>query len=84
MYESRSVRLRKEMGQIGVFFLWLLGQPLVDPKKKPAHGEISFYQPTNWWKLEITPTFQIHTTTAPNVLHRAMQRVILGFRWEFL
>ena len=84
MHESRTVKLRREMGRLGVFFLWLLGHPLWNPEEKTGPGELTFYQPMNWWKLEVTPTFQIHTTHAPNVLHRAAQRVMLGFRWRFL
>ena len=82
MTETRAARLRKEMGYLGVFLLWLIGRPLVDMDIPRAGPGFSLWGPMNWWRLDVTPGFQIQTRYAPNVIHRAAQRLVLGFRWH--
>jgi hypothetical protein len=78
-----------ERGYLGEFFLWLLGRELPYPNSPHSveiHGGIIFspYKTALW---QCAPTgdyyaFTLQAPTAPNVIHRAMQRFILGIKYR--
>ena len=54
MTENQRTDLRRELGALGIAFLWLLGRPLGGLPTPPApQGTISFYQPLNLWKVNL-------------------------------
>jgi hypothetical protein len=81
-----------ERGYIGEFFLWLLGRELPYPKPpKPMEpvsvrgGYVFATYRTSLWVCALTGdyyAFSMHMPTAPNVIHRAMQRFVLGIKYK--
>jgi hypothetical protein len=82
MTENQEADLRRELGALGLAFLWLLGRPLGGlPTPTAPEGSISFYQPVNLWKVQLAQNTWVHVQYAPNAFHRGMQRLAFGVRW---
>ena len=65
--------------------LWLTGRDLLKPKEIINDGLFRFHTPTLLWRLTIGfGALTIEGAAAPNAIHRLLQRIILGFKWEML
>jgi hypothetical protein len=63
------------------FVLWLTGKPPV--KKKLDPNVIRFYEPKYYWEMNVgAGAMVVSINSAPNVFHRAMQRLMLGIRYD--
>ena len=68
------------------FVLWLTGRDLLAPPRHIQLGQfmsMSTPMPMNWEMTLGGPMgLTIHTPSGPNVIHRLLQRVILGIHWR--
>lgn len=63
--------------------LWITGRDLLKPKPEPlGNWRLSTFDEN--WSLSFSGggNFLIIMESAPNFIHRAIQRVFLGFRWR--
>ena len=74
------------IGYVGEFFIWLFGRPLPYGKvvEKETFGLKLVVAPPNYWEMAPTGDFYLtfHIPYAPNVIHRLMQRIILGIKYR--
>ena len=82
MTETQRTELRREMGWLGRAFLWMLGRPLVEHDMPKAGPGFSFYVPVCYWKVVLAPCVVANVRYAPNAIHRGMQRLAFGVRWD--
>lgn len=76
MNTTFSIYQEPKLTRFDVFWLWMLGNT---PLKTT---DSVFIADRSRWILKINDKFAIHTVDAPNFIHRALQKVLLGFRWE--
>lgn len=86
MTELQKQELRMELGVLGIWFLLLLGHPLGGmPKQRVSpNSQYVLTRQINLWSVEIADSTLIFPQKAPNIFHRLMQRLILGFKWKCL
>lgn len=69
--------------------LWIIGRDLLKPYVKPPDKNAMYVlrdDSPGLWRFVLVDKniFFIETKKAPNFIHRFMQRVILGFKWELI
>lgn len=56
----------------------VMGQMYISNDEKPKLRVVIKAE----WRCSVGPNWQIEVPEAPNALHRFMQRLIFGFKWE--
>ena len=68
--------------------LWITGRDLMEPTLlSPKWGDLMILgPPTSRWEMTLSADayLKFMLPTGPNVLHRMMQRLVLGIRWRML
>lgn len=68
--------------------LWLTGRDLLKPEPELLNGVQwrSVGPPEPKWELTFSADayLKLFLPSGPNVMHRVMQRITLGFRWRML
>lgn len=82
----------RDLKKYEVALIWISGRDLTKPKPKPKpfqDAQYVFLETNNDYLF----SYQFHSvgigiaysvTSAPNFIHRFMQRLCLGIRWEML
>lgn len=67
---------------------WITGGPKPLPPARPGYIQFYDHRAREGWNFRLSPCspagLAIGYARAPNFIHRAMQRLLLGFTWEML
>lgn len=83
MTDEQRTKLRRELGWLGHFFLWLMGRPLREPAARAQQdGVLYLTAPVYLWRVDVCHYTSAYMRYAPNAFHRGMQRLAFGVRWH--